>query len=62
MESAFSPLPYVWVLQLSAPVEHVRDHLDFGLCSRDLLCRGHLRGATEEERHCDGNMVFLLIE
>lgn len=42
-------------------VEHVRDHLDFGLCGRDLLCRGHLGGATEEERHCDGNMVFLLI-
>lgn len=36
-------------------VEHARDHLDLGLCCRDLLCgRGLRTGAAEEERHCEG--------
>lgn len=35
------------------PVEHVGDHLDFGLCGSNLLCRGQLGGTAEEERHGD---------
>lgn len=36
-------------------VEHARDHLNLGLCCRDLLCgRGLRTGAAEEERHCEG--------
>lgn len=34
-----------------SPVEHVRDHVDFGLGSSDLLLRGHLGLAAEKERH-----------
>lgn len=34
-----------------SPVEHVRDHLDFGLSGSKLLLRGHLGLATEKERH-----------
>lgn len=35
----------------SVPVEHVGDHLDFGLSGSNLLCRGHLGGTAEKERH-----------
>ena len=33
------------------PVEHVGDHLNFGLSGSNLLCRGHLGGTAEKERH-----------
>ena len=34
------------------PVEHIRYHLDLRLRSCDLLRRGELRPAAEEEGHC----------
>jgi hypothetical protein len=39
----------------SSPVEHVRDHLDFGLGLSELHLRGHLGLTAEKERHgeCD---------
>lgn len=33
--------------------EHVRDHLDFGLGSSELLLGRHLGLTTEKERHCE---------
>lgn len=37
-----------------SPGEHIGDHLDFSLGGSNLLLRGHLGLATEEEGHCDG--------
>lgn len=43
------------------PVEHIGNHLDFRLCGSNLLCRGHLGGTAEEERHGDG-ILWSVIE
>lgn len=41
----------------SSPVEHVRDHLDFGLGLSELLLRGHLGLTAEKERHGECDVV-----
>ena len=41
----------------SSPVEHVRDHLDFGLGLSELHLRGHLGLTAEKERHGDCDVV-----
>lgn len=41
----------------SSPVEHVRDHLDFGLSLSELLLRGHLGLTAEKERHGECDVV-----
>lgn len=43
--------PPHWFNDKNSPVEHVRDHFDFGLGSSELLLRGHLGLAAEKERH-----------
>lgn len=35
----------------NVPAVHVRDHVDLGLCSCDLLLGRELGAAAEEERH-----------